>query len=76
MHPWMLEQMASEHRRDLLARAEKTRLIRPSAPHRWRAWARARARQPEPAPTTAGPIVATPSVPVAPSGRPHLRLVR
>ena len=25
MHPWMLEQVASEHRRDLLARAQTAR---------------------------------------------------
>jgi hypothetical protein len=29
MHPWMLEQVASEHRRDLLARAARPR-VRPA----------------------------------------------
>jgi hypothetical protein len=26
MHPWMIQQLASEHRRDLLARASRRRL--------------------------------------------------
>ncbi len=36
MHPWMLEQMAKEHRRDLLALACRTPADRRPAPT-WRA---------------------------------------
>ncbi len=81
MHPWMLEQMASEHRRDLLARAATARLIRPAPGHWWRSWTRTRSGPPRPAQSTpgpVGPVVSTPPVTgAAPaSGRPRLRLVR
>jgi hypothetical protein len=35
MHPWMLEQMASEHRRDLLAQAARPRPVRLSSRWSW-----------------------------------------
>jgi hypothetical protein len=84
MHPWMLEQVASEHRRDLLARASRARLTRPSARHWWRSWGRTRSAQPGPGPSPLRPVAAGPSVvatgPVtavaSASPRPRLRLVR
>lgn len=37
MHPWMAQQLASEHRRDLLAQASRRRLVKVTLARRRRA---------------------------------------
>jgi hypothetical protein len=43
MHPWMVQQLASEHRRDLLAQASRRRLVKGILAGRRRARPTARA---------------------------------